>query len=542
MEKQEQVEHRLRALRQAFAESLPQRLAEVSSCWRALAAAPGAATGEAFHRCVHSLRGTGPSFGFHRLGEVTGRLATLMKCCKTAETLLEPENRAQVERLLLELQEASVLAGEPFAALPNATTIRDKGGLGVVIVEDDGSLGEDLSLHLRYYGYQTRLFSSPAEALQAILSTPPALVVLDIMFAEGVNAGLDLATQVHRHLGDLVPILIVSVRADFEARLRAVRAGVGAYLVKPVDMAALIEKVDELCGIGDGEPFRILIVEDSQSLAFFYATILEQAGFLTQVVNDPLTALEKIGDFHPELILMDLYMPGCTGLELAAVIRQQEAYHGIPIVFLSSELSPERQFAAMQSGGDDFLTKPIAATHLVNVCRLRAGRARETQRLITSDSLTGLLNHTSGKERLDAELARARRDDKVISVVMLDIDLFKGINDSYGHPTGDRVIKTLARLLRQRLRASDTLCRYGGEEFLLILPGTPKETAGPLLEQIRQDFSTLRHQYRETYFNATLSAGICDSATEPEATALLDAADAALYRAKRSGRNRVVLG
>ncbi|MFT6914365.1 MAG: PleD family two-component response regulator [Motiliproteus sp.] len=163
-------------------------------------------------------------------------------------------------------------------------------------------------------------------------------------------------------------------------------------------------------------------------------------------------------------------MPECDGMELSKIIRQIGAYISVPIVFLSSEEDQEKQLLAMSLDGDDFLSKPIKPWHLVSAVASRAKRARTMRALAEKDSLTGLFNHTKIKERLQAELSRAKRNHEPLAYAMLDIDNFKHVNDTYGHPAGDRVLKSIAIMLKQRLRKYDVIGCYGGEEFVVILP------------------------------------------------------------------------
>jgi len=195
----------------------------------------------------------------------------------------------------------------------------------------------------------------------------------------------------------------------------------------------------------------------------------------------------------------------------------------------------------MSRGADDFLTKPISDAHLVAAVRVRATRSRQLADLMSKDSLTGLLKHARIKETIAIELARARRNNQPLSVAMLDIDHFKSVNDTYGHASGDRVIKALAHLLKQRLRKADGIGRYGGEEFVVILPECDQETAQRVLDDIRARFAALRYQHEDREFASTFSVGIACTLQLPAANGdeLLIAADAALYAAKHGGRNQV---
>jgi CheY-like chemotaxis protein len=167
-------------------------------------------------------------------------------------------------------------------------------------------------------------------------------------------------------------------------------------------------------------------------------------------------------------------MVACDGFELATVIRQQEEFVGISIVFLSAESNIGRQLFALRLGGDDFLIKPIEPDHLVSVVTSRVERSRVLRSFMVRDSLTGLLNHTAIKEQLEIQLARTRRLNGKLSFAMLDIDHFKTVNDTYGHSVGDRVLKSLSRLLQQRLRETDIVGRAGGGKGAGSNPRRPK--------------------------------------------------------------------
>jgi diguanylate cyclase (GGDEF)-like protein len=309
-----------------------------------------------------------------------------------------------------------------------------------------------------------------------------------------------------------------------------------------VDIGALVEKLDLLTERRTGSPYRILIVDDDPDLAVEYSVVLDAAGMETEAIVNPLKLMEPLYSFKPDLILMDVHMQGCTGPELAAVLRQQESYLSTPIVFLSNEEGIEEQLAAIDRGGDEFLTKPVDPGHLVAAVAARARRGRALQSLISHDGLTGLLNHSNLKLHLEAELSRASRDGSEVAYAMIDLDLFKAINDTWGHAAGDRLLRSLGLFLRQRLRRSDVIGRYGGDELAVILPRTDGATAVQVLERIRASFAELKHRVGHDEVSATLSCGVATYPAHPSAELLAEAADAALYAAKRAGRNRVVLG
>ena len=327
--------------------------------------------------------------------------------------------------------------------------------------------------------------------------------------------------------------------ASLQQRLAACRAGGERFFVRPA-VPQLIRSVEKYYSATPFEPYKVLIMDDSRSQAMFCEKALTQAGMITHVVTDPMNILHAMEDFEPEIIVMDMYMPGCTGTELAAVIRQQAEYLRLPIIFLSAEDDKDIQLKAMSRGGDDFLTKPIDPAHLATTVQNRGQRARVLNNLIVRDSLTGLFNHTHILDRLQQACRKARENNSQVCFAMVDIDFFKKVNDNYGHPVGDKVISALSLFLKQRLRKTDSIGRYGGEEFAVILPDTKGEDALHVMNDIREVFSQLEHSAGDSEFKVSFSCGVC-SFTGDNSDSIIEQADEALYEAKRQGRNNVQL-
>jgi len=411
----------------------------------------------------------------------------------------------------------------------------------IFVVTDDRNLAGELSVQLRYFGYEVNVFHTLADFRLAIHPVTYVLVLMDTAFQEDKLGGVGIMNEIQQGRKAPVPVVFFSADDSVMARLKAVRAGSIAYLGKPVNIGNLIDKLDVMTSARGNEQYRVLIVDDSVAVTTYHTAILEQAGMLVKAVNDPLVVTEALFEFTPDLILIDIYMPVCNGMELAKVIRQLDAFVSIPIVFLSTESNLDTQLFAMGLGGDDFLTKPIQPEHLISAVNSRIRRSLLLRRFMVRDNLTGLLNHTAIKDQLDSEVARAIRQSKPLSFAMIDIDEFKRVNDTYGHPAGDRVIKSISRLIKQRLRATDLVGRYGGEEFAAVLVDADGHAALKVLDIIRKDFSQLRQVSDGKEFSVTFSCGIADVAQYPDANRLSDAADKALYKAKRAGRNQVAL-
>ena len=333
-------------------------------------------------------------------------------------------------------------------------------------------------------------------------------------------------------------MIVLSVAGDFETRLDAVRNGAQGFFMHPVDVPSLEHRLRYLINLPQQDPYRVLIVDDDIELAEHFRLTLKQAGIESRVISDPRDVLIGLRDIVPDLVLIDINMPGCSGPELARIIRFDDDWLKIPLIYLSAESNVHRQAQALAQAGDDFLVKPIGDMALVSAVTARAQRSRQLSMALARDGLTGLIKHPAIKELIELEVARSQRTQAGACVVMIDIDRFKSINDTYGHGTGDYVIRLLANLLRQRLRRVDHVGRYGGEEFVAVLPSCQLENARETIERIRISFSQLECVAADEVFHATFSAGVASTREWPNAEALLEAADKAMYEAKQAGRNQ----
>lgn len=532
----------LARLRGDFCQRLPGRIEEIESAWRSVR--QGKAVRDdlrRLHLLAHSLAGASATFGFAPLSAAARAVEAFVELTPQAGAPPGHAATAQIDALI-ELLRQSVRAASP--GVPTSTDAPPGAGSHgararrVMLATGDAAFAGMLAPSLHRYGYEVEVVTQ--SAAMGTVADPSRLgaVLIDLEFA---GTGRETALAAWRLDHPAVPIVFLAADGDLPARLRAIRAGAEAYFTRPVDVAAVVDTLDLLMPVVPPEAIRVLVVDDDAALASYYDLVLRQAGMETQVFTDPFQLYGSLAEINPDVILMDLHMPDCTGEELSRAIRQQQAFLGVPIVFLSNETDRARQLVAMHAGGDDFLTKPVDPAHLVSAIAARAARARQLRAYLVRDGLTGLLNHTATNQRLDAELARARRGAGVVTLAMIDIDRFKAVNDTYGHPCGDRVIKSLARLLQQRLRQSDVVGRYGGEEFVVVFADADTGSAAAVLDDVREAFARIRHAAGTTEFSVTFSAGIAAFPAFPDAAAILDAADRALYQAKNAGRNRVVV-
>ncbi|OQX15205.1 MAG: hypothetical protein BWK76_13530 [Desulfobulbaceae bacterium A2] len=547
------AQEKIAKLRATFLQQLPARLVQIRDLCERLKANPADhAAATDLHRQLHNLKGTSRSFGFRELGAAAAQGENLLAEVMTWPAEPHPDNwqklldeqLAQVERAAQDA--CSSFADEAPGQSPAPKASSDQpatrsGGRTVYICDDEMLLLEQLNSQLGCFGYKTTPFTEPQALHDTVLTHWPDAVIMDIDFPQGKTTGIEALAALQRKTGKTVPTIFLSSRNDFAARLRAVQAGGGAYFHKPTRTLELVAALDELTRQQKPEPYRILVVDDEPEIAGYHCVILQEAGMMTSQVSEPSRVLEVLQEYHPDMVLMDMYMPECTGHDLARLIRQVPDYVGLPIVFLSSETDRQKQFSALRVGAEGFLTKPVVPEDLVAAVATRAERMRTLRSLMMRDSLTGLFNHTTTTQFLENALATADRGGANVCFVMIDIDRFKLVNDTHGHPVGDQVILALSRVLQQRLRNSDIVGRYGGEEFAIILQNVPLARAAELIDELRQDFSRVLFRSVNGDFSCTFSAGIAGYPTYRSVELLREAADKALYEAKHSGRNRVAL-
>lgn len=414
----------------------------------------------------------------------------------------------------------------------------------IYLAISDESYASKLSKQLSYFGLQCKLLTSIEDIEQHLRITPPSILVIDTDFSGPQDSGVDFIQDLKEQDRLTFPVSFISRNnCNLETRLKAIRTGSKSFYLDSIDPGRLIESIDLESSVNQDNDYRVLVLDDSRSQAHFIDTTLKKAKMTAKVITDPLLILDTLEEFQPDLVVLDMYMPGCTGSELAHIIRQHEKWVSMPIVFLSAEDDINKQLQAMSlGGGDDFLTKPINPDHLIRTIRNRGSRAKSLLALMVRDSLTGLYNHTHTLHKLDNTLQQNLRDKTPLSFAMLDIDHFKKVNDTYGHPIGDKVIKSLALFLKQRLRKSDVIGRYGGEEFAVVLPNTSATDAVMIFNEILAKFRNIAQSAGDKDFNVTFSCGIAAISPDiKDASSLSELADKALYEAKHAGRNCVRL-
>ncbi|TAK91760.1 MAG: HDOD domain-containing protein [Burkholderiaceae bacterium] len=311
-------------------------------------------------------------------------------------------------------------------------------------------------------------------------------------------------------------------------------------------------------------PIRSLIVDDDSALTQILRRLLVSSQHEVMIAPDGREALEMAIQFQPDIVITDWMMPQMNGLQLTRALRETRAGQNVYILFLTSLDSEERLLEAFDAGVDDYVVKPIAPRALTgrllaaerNVQQRRAltqdidevrrmaqelsVNNRKLQQSALTDPLTGVPNRRYALDRLEQDISLERRRNGALSIIVLDIDYFKRINDLHGHDVGDAVLQHVAGILRAKARLQDSICRIGGEEFLVICPDTRQEDAQRCGERLRSALEAVPYQNQDLCIVVTASFGAVTMTVDMTSSDLMKCADQAVYRAKQQGRNCVV--
>jgi two-component system cell cycle response regulator len=420
---------------------------------------------------------------------------------------------------------------------------------------------------------------SGAEALAVCARAECDIVLLDVMMPDmdGFEVCRRLKSNPATHH---IPVVIVTALDQPADRVRGLEAGADDFLTKPVNDVALISRVrslarlkmltDELrmraltskeIGIQSpereavaemGRGGRILIVDDRQSSYERMATTLV-GEHVVEVESDPNEALFRAAEGNYDLVMVSLALRNFDGLRLCSQLRSLERTRNVPILAVVEADNNQRLVRGLEIGVNDYLIRPIDRNEMLARVRTQIKRKRYTERLrdnvqasiemAITDALTGLFNRRYMETHLTTLIEQAAARGKPLSVLVLDIDYFKAINDGHGHDAGDDVLREFALRIRKSIRNIDLACRYGGEEFVIVMPETDMAVATMVAERLRRRIASEPFAIQDgaCRLDVTISIGIAAlDGPSDNAAGLVKRADTALYRAKRDGRNRVV--
>jgi len=412
-------------------------------------------------------------------------------------------------------------------------------------LSDGNALAGELDQKLDTIGGYELTTLDNIEHLREILSAfPPHLVIVDAAYEASLESIGALIKTMRARTRHRLALLSFSTSGELPVRLRAMRAGADAFVALPAQVEDVATRIGELLSADSADPFRVLIVEDDRSQAIFAESILRKAGMTTRMCTDPLAALDQLDEFQPELILMDLYMPACDGMELTSIIREREAFVSTPIVFLSGEQNEEKHFEALDSGGDDFLSKPIRPKHLIAAVTNRVRRARQLGRRGTGASLrdpvSGLYLRAHVLDQINALLTRDDATAALGGLMYIEIDSAASTRERVGMLAFDALLGQVGAFIASHVGANDLATRYGDSSFLLLCPNGDEAALERLATSLRDRTGREKFDQDGRSFSLGLSVGICSFAARlGEVGAMLNGAERAMSDARRPGGSHV---
>lgn len=488
-------------------------------------------------REAHRLAGSAGTFGFLRASEAARELEHIFSGTAPvpSDTAFKAANEVVALRADLgrEMSMPMSAHGDELTAFPPSV----RGARGLIVAISGEQRRHEVTAGAAARGFHAIPIETADQRPE--WDEAPVAALVDVRFAG--SRGMDLITS----LGSsepAIPSVALTPDGAFSGRLETVRAGAQGFLATTAPVDEMLDAIEGILARGNTTDTTVVIVDDDPGILGTVNAILGAAGIRTIGIEDPTNFWKALEDEQPDLVVLDLDMPGIRGDELCRVIRSDARWAGLPILFLTADQEVGTAASLFAAGADDLVQKPFDGSELLARIRNRLDRTRLLRAASGIDALTGLANRRQSEPELQMLLDLADRLEQPVSIAMLDLDLFKRVNDNYGHAMGDLVLRRIGSMLRESFRRDDVVSRWGGEEFLLGLYGMGSEDA---IQQISAVLDRLRHEIFSTSSGnataVTFSAGVAtyphDSRT---VTGLREAADRALYRAKRHGRGRVL--
>tara|TARA_B100000029_G_scaffold455589_1_gene482947 strand:- start:23 stop:1390 length:1368 start_codon:yes stop_codon:yes gene_type:complete len=449
----------------------------------------------------------------------------------------------------------------------------------VLIVDDDPTALAALEMRLSEEYFEVSTAGDGEQGLEQMKADPPDIVLLDVVMP-GIN-GYEVCERMRSDPELLhVPIVMLSVKSEPEDVVQGLKAGADDYLEKLFDDVVVLARIRSLVrsklmmdefrrreqtsnqlGVLDSEEDlidsdvlerRILVIDDDAETVGRISMALASSYQVTSEC-DPDRAMAVAGDGEFDLIVVSLTMDGSDGLRLCSHLRTMEETRQTAILVITEPDSSEMLVRALEIGVSDYLKVPVNTDEMMARVRTQIKRKMYQDRLCANyetslalavtDSLTGLHNRRYMVSHLDTLMERGRESGRPVALLIMDIDHFKNVNDNYGHAVGDEVLQEFAERIKRNVRGIDLAVRYGGEEFVVVLPETDLEVAKMVAERLRQNVAEEPFEVSADVGTITVTASIGGTVydgTEVSTDGLLRRADEALYTAKNQGRNQVV--
>lgn len=512
---------------QALPAQLDERVAAIRQQWADLREGWNPATLVNIHSGLSELAEFAGHEGFPSLADAAFSAEVYLSSYVGTEIPMTSEQRETVDSLLAGLTaEHAQQGGTDVESFPPASPDDI-----YLVGTSDGALHE-FAESLRVLGQKLQIHETAAETHEALQRALPTLIVADIKVISDLEPVLEELAHIHKTTGQRIPVAYVSERDELAARIKAVRAEGEAFFCPPYDTNEIGLKLTDLRNQDSNVGRRVLVVEDDPSQAEFAASIIEKTGIQTATITDPMQVVDKLREFRPDLILMDIYMPEVNGIELTRVIREYNEFADIPIVFLSGEQDTDRQVDALSVGGDDFITKPIRPKQLIAIIENRIRRSCLLRQSEAASPLRNLLTRKQFVDRVTNLLSTDPMHVQSSSIISLAPDHSERLKEQLGNENFEQLIIELAQTVEEQLEEKDAIAQIDDGMLGVVVRRRDSNAVQDLASRLHEAISS--HNFSVAGGSQSITAGIGLSFAnrdENDANDLLSRARTALARA-----------
>lgn len=476
---------------------------------------------------AHTLAGSLGTFGYGEGSRLARQIETLLKASP-----LPDQEGSQLQMLVASLRQQLDHPPQSVSPITQALPTDDRPLL--LVIDQEVALRQALAAEVPHWGLRFDVATSLTAAQARIDREAPAVVLLDLNLAPNHGETLAFVAELTQRTPP-IPVLVCTTEDGFGDRVQVARAGGRAFLHKPITPAQVLQHVTQVLQ-QQRSTARVMAVDDDRATLMALRSLLQPWGLQLTTLDNPLQFWETLEAATPDLLMLDIEMPGVSGLELCQVVRNDPYWSGLPVLFLTAHNDPATVQQVFAVGADDYVTKPILGQELVTRIINRLERIQLLRTMAETDPLTRVANRHKSTQALNEFLHLADRHHQPLCFAVLDLDHFKAINHEYGHATGDEALRQLGQLLLQAFRGEDVVARWAGEEFIVGMYGLTRQEG---VERLTEVLTRLHQQPCTPAIR--FSAGVAEYPTDGrDLQALYLAADQALSAAKAAGRDRVV--
>lgn len=546
LEEDSVAEREYDALREEFVLRLDEDLAQLAHLWAQLCddLASSQRYAVRLRRAIHPVRAAARQFGFIDLADTLAELTARLEPWLTPGAAVHEEALERGEALVNSLHEICQMLQSNYpssapATDTNATTQT------ILVIDPDRDYLRQAEEYCEQFMLRIRSAQSIDEAIHRVRTPLLTGVLLSLSSAANATA-LNTAINRLRAASPLspLPIALVGESGEDLDAVQTLWSGASALISKPLSASSFARAVHRLSAVRRAQKASILVIDPDADFAEFVSTHLESRHTAVHYHATPRSLFESLEEHRPDLLILGAHVPSVSSFDVCRALRSIPRWRAIPIILVANEDDQPTRVAAYEAGVDDFFCRTIDADELRARVSVRLERIRLLRERADRDALTGLLTRRAFLEQLAARLSEATRHKRRLAFAILDVDHFKEVNDRHGHPAGDRVLARLGKQLRECFRIEDLRCRWGGEEFAIVLIDEDIESAHQALDRVLEEFSSTPFVGTDDQpFHVTFSAGIAGFPGDGhDAETLLGTADARLLRAKKGGRNQVLIG